>query len=64
MSGYSINQLLKWTLEERLIDEYEIAPDGSVEIHIAGRKHVLKQRRAEQLLCDLIRHIDRERPDA
>ncbi len=64
MSGYSINQLLKWTLEDRLIDGYAIASDGSVVIRLGGREHVLKQRRAEELLCDLIRRIDREQPDA
>lgn len=64
MSGYSIHQLLKWTLEDELIDGYAIEPDGSVEIYHSGRKHVLDSRSAEQMLRDLIRRIDRSRSDA
>lgn len=63
MSGYTIDQLLAWSLEDHLIDGYDVIADGRIEILLDGRRHVLQRRSAEKLLCDLMRRIAPKTPD-
>lgn len=62
MSGYTIGQLLEWTLRDHLIEGYTIASDGRIEIFRDGKKHVLKHRSAEKMLRKLIRDINNDLP--
>jgi hypothetical protein len=63
MSGYNIDQLLRWTLEDQLIDGYAFGSDDDVEISRSGRVQVMKRHSAEQLLRELIGRISEE-PEA
>ena len=55
MAGYSIKQLLEWTLDDHLIDAYSIDEDGRYSISRRGETINLSQEEARSLLVLLIR---------
>lgn len=58
MSGYSVDQLLTWSLDQRLIERYFVDKVGVYHILEGGNEHVLERDGAERLLVDLLRRVN------
>lgn len=55
MAGYSIKQLLEWTLDDHLIEAYSIDDDGQYSISRRGETLYLSPEEARSFLVLLIR---------
>ncbi len=58
MSGYSVDQLLTWSLDQQLIERYFVDKVGVYHILEGGNEHVLERDGAERLLVDLLRRVN------
>ena len=52
MSGYTLEQLLEWSIRDRLIDGYTNTPDG-VEVRCDGEAHAFSSEQARTFLTGL-----------
>lgn len=59
--GYSNDQLLKWTREAALIDDFVTRDGGRCEIWLAGYRHDLSAAAARRLLIRLLVEKDSNR---
>lgn len=55
MAGYTIEQLLRWSLDDRLIDSYTVDDSGNFDILRSGQMLHLTQEEARAMLLSLIR---------
>lgn len=62
MSGYSVKQLLKWTIEDHLVDSYSVDERGEYNIRMCGESIHLPPEEARKLLIALLRG-NRSTPD-
>lgn len=58
MSGYSVDQLLTWSLDQQLIERYFVDKVGVYHILEGGNEHVLERDGAERLLVGLLRRVN------
>ncbi len=55
MSGYTVKQLLRWTLEQKLIDSYSLDENGEYSIRRPGESIHLPPPKARKLLISLLK---------